>query len=335
MRVVRKLVDAVEQMGACRVDFLKAAGIDAAQLEASEDRLPRKEVYRICELALDHTGDPALGLHWGEKVTQSTFVPISYLMAHAADLGQGFESLSQFGRLLSDEPRFEIVEQGDEVTIRCLPPTGDESPAMLRFSAEMTMVGFFQVFRDFSGKRQPQQVSFAYPAPAYHCEYTRIFAERERFDQPFTGIVVDRGLLTAASPYKDEDIHDALRTVVERRMPRLPQQGPCALRVRELLVQRGWPERVDMEIVARTLGYSVRSLRRRLAEEGKSYREVENDAFAIVAKQRLRDEQRTIQEAAYELGFSDTTTFHRAFKRATGTTPMKYREQQQGKARRA
>jgi AraC-like DNA-binding protein len=198
----------------------------------------------------------------------------------------------------------------------------------------MTMVGFFHIFRDFAGKDQPQRVNFAYAAPAYSREYARVFEQLERFDQPFTGIQVDRGLLKAASPHKDEDIHDALRTVVERRMPRLPQQGPCALRVRELLIQRGWPDRLDMEIVARTLGYSVRSLRRRLAEEGKSYRAVENDAFAIVAKQRLRDEQRTIQEAAYELGFSDTTTFHRAFKRSTGTTPMKYREQQRGKARR-
>jgi AraC-like DNA-binding protein len=334
MRVVRKLVDVVEQLGASRLEFLEAADIDAAQLEASEDRVPRREVHRICELALDHTRDPALGLHWGERVTKSTFVPISYLMAHAPSLGQGFESLSQFGRLLSDDPRYEIVEESDTVTIRCLPATEDESLRMLRFSSEMTMVGFFHVFRDFAGKRQPQRVSFAYPAPAYHGEYTRVFEGLERFGQPFTGIVVDRDLLKVTSPFKDEDIHDALRTVVERRMPRLPQQGPCALRVRELLVQRGWPDRVDMEIVARTLGYSVRSLRRRLAEEGKSYRAVENDAFAIVAKQRLRDEQRTIQEAAYELGFSDTTTFHRAFKRSTGTTPMKYREQQRGNARR-
>jgi AraC-like DNA-binding protein len=60
--------------------------------------------------------------------------------------------------------------------------------------------------------------------------------------------------------------------------------------------------------------------------EGKSYNTVEKDALAIVARRLLRDEQRSIQEAAYEMGFSDTTAFHRAFKRWTGTTPSAYQE---------
>ena len=86
------------------------------------------------------------------------------------------------------------------------------------------------------------------------------------------------------------------------------------------------PQRADMSTVARALGMSVRSLRRRLAEEGKSYNDLANEALAAVAKQLLRDKRRTIQETAYDLGFSDTSTFHRAFKRWTGMTPSTFRE---------
>jgi AraC-like DNA-binding protein len=81
-----------------------------------------------------------------------------------------------------------------------------------------------------------------------------------------------------------------------------------------------------MDTVARSLGLSARSLRRRLADEDKSYAEVANEARAIVAKHLLRDKRKTIQETAYELGFSDTSTFHRAFKSWTGMTPRAYRE---------
>jgi AraC-like DNA-binding protein len=48
---------------------------------------------------------------------------------------------------------------------------------------------------------------------------------------------------------------------------------------------------------------------------------VESDALATVARHFLRDKQLTIQETAYEMGFTNTSTFHRAFKRWTGTTP--------------
>lgn len=327
-RFVRGLVEAMERAGVARVELLRAAGIEAAQLEATEGRLPRSEANRIFELAIDLSGDHALGLHVAETLTAAVPTPHALegaLVAHAASLRQGFASLHQFQRLLGDDPYFELREHDDKVTACCLRLPG-QSLRLQRFSAEMILTNFFRLIRYFSAEARPERVSFAYAAPPYRREYTRIFEHTERFEQPFTGIVFDRALLDLPSPHKDEDVHEALRALAERRTTRLAQGVPYALRVREFLVQQASPQRIDMEQVARALGLSVRSLRRRLASEGKSYGEVEDGARAIVAKHLLRDKQRTIQETAYEMGFSDTTTFHRAFKRWTGTTPISYRE---------
>jgi AraC-like DNA-binding protein len=102
---------------------------------------------------------------------------------------------------------------------------------------------------------------------------------------------------------------------------------PYAMRVRELLVEKAWPDRMDMKSVAKAMEISERSLRRRLAAEGRSYDDISSEALAIVARHFLRDPRRTIGEIAYEMGFSDTSAFHRAFKRWTGTTPNGYREE--------
>jgi AraC-like DNA-binding protein len=323
IRVVQALVDAVERAGFPRNELLRAAGLEAAQLDAAEARVPRREVCRICEIVLDLTGDPAFGLHWSERLTDSAFVPISYLMAHAPSLGEGFASLSQFGPLLSDDPGFDLVEHDGKVTLRYRVLAG-ESLRMQRFAAEMVVASFYRIVRHTCAGSQPEQVSFEYAAPDYHQEYARVFDQAARFEQPFTGIVFDRALLNVTSTRGDAGVHEALRSLAERRMSRLTQHIPYALRVRELLVERGWSQRIDMKSAARVLGLSVRSLRRRLASEGKSYNDIEKHALAIVAQRLLRDEQRTIQETAHEMGFSDTTTFHRAFKRWTGTTPSAY-----------
>jgi AraC-like DNA-binding protein len=140
--------------------------------------------------------------------------------------------------------------------------------------------------------------------------------------------VFDRAWMDLPAPHKDEDVHEALKGLAERRLLRITQKTPYALRVRDLLVQQACPLRADMDTVARLLGMSVRSLRRRLAEEDKTYNDVATEALVIVAKQFLGDKQRSIQETAYEMGFSDTSTFHRAFKRWTGITPSAYREAQ-------
>lgn len=96
-------------------------------------------------------------------------------------------------------------------------------------------------------------------------------------------------------------------------------------RVRELLLENGAQTRIDMNAVARSLGLSARSLRRRLCDEGISYNSIAEGALATLAKQLLADQARSIQETAYTMGFSDPSAFYRAFKRWTGTTPKTFR----------
>lgn len=327
VRVVKSLMEMVEQAGVPAAEFLARAGFDAEQLGAADARLPRSKVYPLCELAMELTGDLALGLHWAETMGEGTFVPISHLIAHSATLRQGLEALARFSRLLSDQASYQLVEQEDSVTVRGTPLPG-ASLRVQRFCSEMLVAGFFRLLRNASLQARPSRVCFAYSAPPSVTEYVRVFGDTVCFEQPFTGIVFDRALLDMPALHKDVDVHEALQVLAQRRLMLITQRTPYAVRVRDLLMQQPSPLRVDMATIARLLGLSVRSLRRRLAEEDKSYNEVAEEALALVAQRFLRDEQRSIQETAYEMGFSDTSTFHRAFKRWTGTTPNAYRESQ-------
>jgi AraC-like DNA-binding protein len=86
------------------------------------------------------------------------------------------------------------------------------------------------------------------------------------------------------------------------------------------------PKRMpDMGGVARDLGLSTRSLRRRLADDGVSYKALVQSVLEIRATQLLSDPNRTIQETAAEMGFSDPSAFQRAFKRWKGMNPGQFK----------
>ena len=80
-----------------------------------------------------------------------------------------------------------------------------------------------------------------------------------------------------------------------------------------------------MERAAQKLGMTSRSLRRRLAEEGTSFRELSNEVRESLAEGLLCNEGLSVKGASYHLGFSDTRSFVAAFKRWKGLTPGEWR----------
>src|SRR5258708_40063744 len=97
--------------------------------------------------------------------------------------------------------------------------------------------------------------------------------------------------------------------------------------LRRYLIARP-PSRIpDPSTAARDLAMSERSLRRRLAAESTSYRDLVRAILETHADHMLRHPKRSIQDTAHALGFADAATFHRPFTRRTGRTPTEHRAQ--------
>lgn len=321
--VVRGLVDAAGAAGADTRSLLEAARIQRPLLELDDARVPRSRVLLLCELALDMTDEPAFALHWGEHASESIFAPLSHLIAHAANLGEGLQTLFDYHRLVADEASCSLIQEDDVMTLR-LTTLPNVSARLRMFVVEMEAVGIHRLMKTFGV--EPERVSFAYPAPEHRGEYARIFQGAEQFDAPLSAITFSRSLLGAVSPHRDEEIHNALRAIASQRVQRLTKSTPYAWLLREQLIKQRMPTRPKMGEAAYALGLSVRSLRRRLKDEGKTFYDVATEAATIIAKDLLSDARKSIQEVAFEMGFADTSGFHRAFKRWTGVTPTVYRD---------
>lgn len=80
------------------------------------------------------------------------------------------------------------------------------------------------------------------------------------------------------------------------------------------------------ERIAQALHLSLRSLQRHLADEGCRFDALLNECRENLALLHLRDPECSLAEISHLLGFADTSSFNRAFKRWTGITPGQFRD---------
>jgi AraC-like DNA-binding protein len=100
--------------------------------------------------------------------------------------------------------------------------------------------------------------------------------------------------------------------------------GSTVQAVREALMEKPG-QFATFDQVALRLKTSTRSLRRKLAAESSSYRQVLDQVRETLAKAYLRDTRLTVEEIAARLAYSDAANFSHAFRRWSGTAPGRYR----------
>ena len=320
--MVRALIEAVEHAGVPRREFLKAVGLQEDRLSDGDQRFTLIEYDDMERIALDLTGDEALGFRLAEN-GQAAFALVANLIALAPTLRDALEIGAQFGSLLFLDTHQRLEESTNLARIRHdFPRTSERAD---RMHAEFVIVGLYRLIGIFAGPvARISGAYFEHAAPAHHSEYTRVFKGAERFNQSFTGLQFPRKLLDVRQLHHDPRLYALIHAEARRSIDSLARSPSHAERLKRYLAARP-PGRIpNMVVAARELGMSVRSLRRRLSEEGVSYRALVQARLEEAAIQALQTPGRSVQEAAFATGFSDCTAFHRAFKHWTGVTPAEF-----------
>ena len=301
------------------------AKLDAARLDDILGGFAFPEFVMLQEAALDLTGDEGLGLRLAEQSSEAAFDIVAHLTTHAATLRDAVGLCIQFQRLLMEGTALTLRERGDAATVRCEFPRstlrGD------RMLAEFVTGGFARMIRIFTGHgAKLRAVSFEHPRPPHARAYARVFGGAERFSQRFTGLEFDRSLLDRRQLHHHPELYSVLHRDAETKLERMARGQSFVDRVKQYLLSVPPRRMPDMNGVARDLGLSTRSLRRRLADDGVSYKALVQSVLEVRATQLLSDPNRTIQQTAAEMGFSDPSAFQRAFKRWKGMTPGQFKD---------
>jgi AraC-like DNA-binding protein len=175
----------------------------------------------------------------------------------------------------------------------------------------------------------PVWVRLRRPDPGHHSRYVDFFRCPVSFSQPENAIALLLEDLERPLPAGNLDLAADADRLLDRMIAEV-DEGETTSRVRELLVQHLSSGRLTEADVARRLHRSTSSLQRDLRAEGTTFRQLLEGTRRDMAERLLTSESRSIGQTAFMLGYSDQSTFTRAFRRWHGVSPGQFIRHREG-----
>jgi AraC-like DNA-binding protein len=326
----RTIVDA---LAAANVDVnavLAAAGIPAEALRDPNARLPMQGTARLWKEAVRCTGDPAFALRATRHVRQTTFHALGYAVFASATLRDALHRLLRYSELVSDAVELVLETSDAAARLSFEVPPGVDPPSEEAIDAVTSLI--VRTCRTLTDRSfSLLSVEQRRPEPDDPTPYFRFFRCPIVFGAAADAVTFDPEVLDRPLPTSNPELASHNDDLVRRYIAGMRQES-TADRVRRALVERLSGD-VSPAAVAAALGMSVRSLQRRLGEQGLTYLGVLNETRRELSRAYLRDSRYSITEVAFLLGFDDASAFARAFRRWTGLSPSAYRGQVSGELR--
>jgi AraC-like DNA-binding protein len=309
--------------------LLAEAGVGPAEFTDPDTRVPHRVVVRLLDLTLRATGDPAIGLHAAEATDAADLNVLVYAARNCATLREAIACTCRYFRLLNDAAELVFEERQDRAWLTYRVCDGVEEPPSSADFAIATLVLFGK--QHVASQCLDAEVWLTEDQPTHLHEHLRVLGPRVFFGAPSNSIVFPRHELDSPMRHPDPRLARAFQRRAEGLLRRVKQREGVGGQVRELVANHLGSGVVTMEWAAKKVAMSVPTLRRRLADEGTTFRELLDDIRRQLAERQLAEEPATsVTELAFVLGFSDVASFCRAFKRWNGIGPTEFRTRLRG-----
>ncbi len=324
-RVRPTLPLSLEELGVSPAAVLARAGLPADLFEGEKVLLTTEEFFALHRAIRESSDDPAFGLKLGAEERVERYDPVAITALSSRSLRDALQRIARYKQLLCPE-EIHVVERGDECTVRFeWLLAHEEGPALL---TDICFAWVVALARRGAGQlAHPKRVEFDRP-PSNREMYEAHFRCPVRFkagqdalvfrladvERPF--VTRNAEMLAIVAPNLDAELGEQLA------------QGTLGERAKGALKRLIAGRRPGIEELARELRLSVRTLQRRLTEQGVSFQRLLEEARRELARHYLLHSSVELKEAAYLLGYEDSSSFFRAFHGWEGVPPGRWRLRQ-------
>ncbi|MDJ0521165.1 MAG: AraC family transcriptional regulator ligand-binding domain-containing protein [Planctomycetota bacterium] len=242
----------------------------------------------------------------------------------AIDLGSSYRRVERYGRVVTTTSNFRLLPGDDTSLFEVIPGSPDRTG--LRLTNELALAAAVSISREvYERPFTPVAVHLSQDAPDDSTAFDTHFGCPMHYNADRDALEVSAVQLEQPNRLGDDSISRFFDTHLDGALAELPSVGGLIQRVKSEIsnaLSEGTP---TLSEIATRLAMSRRTLQRRLAEEDVNFQDVITEVQHTLAKQLLRASDCELVEIAFLTGFSDQSSFGRAFKRWTGETPRSYR----------
>lgn len=325
VQLVWLIAQELQAQGVDNSELFAGFPVTLQQLGSEISVLGYTQTLAIVERGLALARRPGLGLDVGLRETPLDWGVVGYAASCSATLGEAMLLGAQYHRVGPSLDRLSVLDDPDGLTTRLTSTPPRPLGAVLPFAIEEEFAALTRAAHTLTGRDLPiREMHFSYPAPAYVARYREIFQCPLYFAATVNQIVLDRAVL-ATPMLQANPLSSAMATrLCQQFLARHPSESDLGMRVRHFLLEQNL-QHLDEDQVARALHLSQRTLRRQLSQQGQSFQGILDSLRRQLASELLTGSTMKVADIAERLGYSDASSFRRAFKLWCGRTPQQVR----------
>jgi AraC-like DNA-binding protein len=328
-RVPGRLAIRLQELGISVSALLQSAGLPPGLFDQPRVVVTTEELFALWRGVGLVSRNPAIGLELGTETKPEHFDPIALAALSTACFGEAIHQMARYKQLSCPE---EIIHETDDtewsIQFRWVLADGVE-PGVL---TDLCFAWVLCIARHGTGTRiSPLRLEFV-RQPAHGKILERHFGCRIVFGAARNAIIFRAS--DAALPFvtRNAELLAMLAPQFDEELRQHNRQETFPERVRAAIQRNLAGQRPRMQDIARELHISSRTLQRRLQDAGYSFQQVLEEARHLLARHYLNSSLLELNETAYLLGYEDSNSFVRAFRRWEGTPPAHWRGAQREKA---
>ncbi len=302
--------------------LLRGTGIGPDKPPPAEEHVAAEHYFAVWRRAVALLG-PKFALDVASTMQLEDHEVFGFLAISCETLGQAYERTAAYRALYCVGARWDLDAAGESSRLIWYSWPGDAADPGYQAANEFAVADMLDSIRRL-GKTAPMPREVRLTATSGTDDTHTFYGVTPTYGAPMCELVYAPGLADLPISTFNARLRQYFDDVCKQLVDKLPSNDAVTTQLRKRLIVAMDGGDTSIEVVAKDLGMSSRSLQRRLAEEDTKYNDVLAEVRIDFAKRYLTRGTMSASEVAYLVGFTEPPAFFKAFKRWTGMTPREF-----------